>query len=51
MIVVWTYLDAGTMREKPLFITDYNYDLVDMKETRIILDDNGDYHVDEKTDF
>lgn len=51
MVVVWTYLDAGTMREKPLFITDYNYDLVDMKETRIILDDNGDYHVDEKIDF
>lgn len=51
MVVVWTKIDLGTMLEIPLFVTDYNYELVDMKETRIILDDKGSYHVKENLSF
>lgn len=28
-VVVWSHMDLGTMREEPLFITDYDYNLVD----------------------
>lgn len=51
MVVIWTKLDLGTMLEMPLFVTDYNYELIDMKDTKIILDNNGDYHVNENIDF
>ena len=27
-VILWTYYDMGNMRERPLFITDYNYNLI-----------------------
>lgn len=39
-IIIWTYMDLGTMREKILFVTDYNYLINDnLIETSIEIDD------------
>lgn len=28
-IVIWSYMNLGNMRETPLFVTDYEYNLID----------------------
>lgn len=28
-VIIWTYMDLGTMREEALFVTDYDYNLID----------------------
>lgn len=54
-IVVWTQMDLGTMRENPLFITDYNYDLVTdvQRIAGDIIDDDEEVEdvVEEEADF
>ena len=34
-IIIWSYLDLGIMDEEPLFVTDFNFNLIDMDFTQI----------------
>lgn len=34
-VLVWTDFDKGTCRMNPLFVTDYNYNLIDVPELQI----------------
>ncbi|MDW4547485.1 DnaB-like helicase C-terminal domain-containing protein [Bacillus subtilis] len=29
-VIIWTYMNLGTMREEPLFVTDYDFNLLDV---------------------
>ena len=40
-IVVWSYYNMGNMREEPLFVTDYDYNKVDLAKTAAI-DEDGE---------
>lgn len=40
-IVVWSYYNMGNMREEPLFVTDYDYNKVDLAKTEAI-DEDGE---------
>lgn len=50
-IVIWTYLDLGTMEELPLFATDYNYHLMDVPRTKIELDEDGKFRGEQEMIF
>ena len=52
-IVIWTQMDLGSMREIPLFITDYNYNLVtDVKRiTGVVVDEEEYQPSEEEADF
>lgn len=34
-IIIWSYVDLGTMSERPLFVTDYDMNLIDIDITKI----------------
>ena len=34
---IWSYYDLGTLRCKDLFVTDYNFELIDVDVTKIEL--------------
>lgn len=34
-IIVWTFIDLGTMTETPLFVTNYDFELIDVDFTKI----------------
>jgi len=40
-IVIWSYYDMGNMREEPLFVTDYDYNLVELAKTEAIDEDGS----------
>lgn len=40
-IVIWSYYNLGNMREEPLFVTDYDYNLVELAKTEAI-DEDGE---------
>jgi len=33
--IIWTKMDLGNMREVPLFVTDKDYNLIDVKLTKL----------------
>ena len=35
MLMVWCYVEMGTVTEKPLFVTDFDYNLIDIDFTKI----------------
>lgn len=42
-IIIWTKFDLGNLREEALFVTDYDYNIVDIDPLNIdILDQNGE---------
>lgn len=44
-VVIWSKLDLGTMREKFLFATDYQYNPIDLAKTDIEVEDDGTFQV------
>lgn len=36
-IIIWSYVDLGVMDEKPLFVTDFNFNLIDIDFTKVEL--------------
>ena len=42
-VIIWTKFDLGNLREEALFVTDYDYNIVDIDPLNIdILDQNGE---------
>lgn len=42
-VIIWTKMNLGNMREIPLFVTDYNYNLLeDVTETKIVAENNSE---------
>lgn len=37
-IIIWTYMNLGTLREEPLFMTDTDYNLIDISPVDISYD-------------
>ena len=37
--IIWTYIDLGNMREKCLFVTDNDFNLMDIDQTTINFED------------
>jgi replicative DNA helicase len=50
-IVVWSYYNLGNMREEPLFVTDYDYNIVDLAKTEAIDEDGEQGEIIPKVDF
>ena len=50
-VIIWSYYDLGTMRCRDLFVTDYNFELIDIDVTKIKMEDAEkvieDHSVDE----
>lgn len=42
-VIIWTKTDLSTLTTKPLFVTDYGYNLLDIPKTRIVLDNDGKF--------
>lgn len=40
-VVIWSRMDLGTIREEVLFVTDYQYNLIDMEQRVIEVYDDG----------
>lgn len=47
-VVIWSRMDLGTIREEVLFVTDYQYNLIDMEQRVIEVYDDGQ---NEEVDF
>lgn len=48
-VIVWSKTDLATLTTTPLFVTDYNYERVDIPMTRIVLGEDNKFTVqDEK---
>lgn len=46
-VIIWSRTDLSTLTTKPLFVTDYGYNKLDVPLTRIVLDEDNKYTVDE----
>ena len=47
-IVIWSYMNLGNMRETPLFVTDYEYNLIDdLKPMALTISEQEDLVEDE----
>ena len=46
-VVIWSKTDLSTLTTKPLFVTNYNYERIDIPKTRIILGEDNKFTVDE----
>lgn len=46
-VIIWSKTDLSTLTTKPLFVTDYNYQKLDIPKTRIVLSEDGEFTVDE----
>lgn len=46
-VIIWTKTDLSTLTTKPLFVTDYGYNLVDTPKTRIVLGEDNKFAVEE----
>lgn len=46
-LIIWSYTDLSTLTTKPLFVTDYGYNRVDIPKTRIVLGEDNKFTVDE----
>ncbi len=46
-VIIWSKTDLSTLTTKPLFVTDYNYQKLDIPTTRIVLGEDNKFTVDE----
>ena len=46
-VVIWSKTDLSTLTTKPLFVTNYNYERIDIPKTRIVLGEDNKFTVDE----
>ena len=46
-VIIWSKTDLSTLTTKPLFVTDYNYQKLDIPLTRIVLGEDNKFTVDE----
>lgn len=46
-IIIWTHMDLGTMREEVLFLTDYDYNLLD-NISPLVIEFSEDENIEEK---
>lgn len=46
-VIIWSKTDLSTLTSKPLFVTNYNYERIDIPKTRIVLGDNNKFTVEE----
>ena len=46
-VIIWSRTDLSTLTTKPLFVTDYGYNRLDLPLTRIVLGENNKFTVDE----
>lgn len=44
-VVIWSKIDLGTMKEKFLFATDYQYEPIDISRTEIEVESDGTFNV------
>lgn len=47
-VIIWSRTDLSTLTTKPLFVTDYGYQRLDIPLTRIVLDDEGKFTVEDE---
>lgn len=46
-VIIWSRTDLGTLTTQPLFVTDYNYQRIDIPKTRIVLSEDNKITIDE----
>jgi replicative DNA helicase len=46
-VIIWSRTDLSTLTTKPLFVTDYGYNKLDVPLTRIVLDEDNKYTINE----
>lgn len=46
-VIIWSRTDLGILTTQPLFVTDYNYQRIDIPKTRIVLGEDNKFTVDE----
>lgn len=46
-VIIWSKTDLSTLTTKPLFVTNYNYERIDIPKTRIILGEDNKFTVEE----
>ena len=47
-VIIWSYTDLSTLTTKPLFVTDYGYNLLDISKTRIVLGEDNKFTVEDE---
>lgn len=47
-VIIWSYTDLSTLTTKPLFVTDYGYNRLDIPMTRIVMDNEGKFSVEDE---
>lgn len=47
-VIIWSYTDLSTLTTKPLFVTDYGYNRLDIPKTRIVLGDDNKFIVEDE---
>lgn len=47
-VVIFSKTDLATLTTTPLFVTDYDYNLLDIPKTRIVLDENNKFVVEDE---
>ena len=40
-VIIWSYMNLGNMREEPLFVTDMDYNLLDVSPINIVFEDDN----------
>jgi len=50
-VVIWSKVDLGMLTYYPLFVTDYNYNRLDVERTSISVKDDGNYTVKDNIKF
>jgi len=51
LVAIWSYYNMGNMREEPLFVTDYDYNLMELAKTEAIDEDGEQGEIVPKVDF
>lgn len=46
-VIIWSKTDLSTLTTKPLFVTNYNYERIDIPRTRIVLGEDNKFTVAE----
>ncbi len=47
-VIIWSKTDLSTLTTKPLFVTDYNYQNLDIQKTRIVLGEDGKFAAEDE---
>lgn len=48
-VIIWSYTDLSILTTKPLFVTDYGYNRIDIPKTRIILGEDNKFTIEDET--